>query len=261
MRFPAARLLPLALLAVSACASTRPHVPASDERALPARFPRHTLSEVLGELARADTLPGLSGNGALALNSPQQSGQFSFTLEAARAGRFYLTVSAFGIEGGRALARPDSVFLYNRLQNELLVARAADADRVLPVPLTSEDGFRTLAGTLRPSPTTGYTLEADQPGGLYLLRSADGRQVFTVDPTVWRVTRAVRYDAAGALAEELLMDRYDRSKGAWLPFRLSVRRPADRLAATLLFEDLHPTATPDIPERLRVPSGTTRRKL
>ncbi|HYE58709.1 MAG TPA: hypothetical protein VD948_09395, partial [Rhodothermales bacterium] len=75
------------------------------------------------------------------------------------------------------------------------------------------------------------------------------------------VVRAVRYDAAGALAEEILMDRYDQSGGTWLPFRLSVRRPADRFAATLLFEELRPTGSPEIPDRLRVPSGTRRRTL
>jgi hypothetical protein len=261
MRSASVPLLALAVLSLAACSSTRPHVPTPEGRPLPDRYPRHTLAEVLAEIARADTLRGLTGQGTLALNSPQQSGQFSFGLGAARTGHFYVTISAFGIEGGRALVRPDSFFLHNRVENELIVGRSEDAGAVLPVPLTSVDGFRALVGTLRPDPAAGYTLSVNAGAAQYLVRSADGRRVFAVDPTVWRVVRAVRYDASGALAEEILMDRYDRSGGAWLPYRLSVRRPPYRFAATLLFETLRPTATPEIPDRLRVPSGTRRRTL
>ena len=261
MRPAPARLLPLVALVLGACSSTRPHVPTPDGRPLPDRYPRHTLAEVLAEIARADTLRGLTGNGTLALTSPQQNGQFAFDLAAARTGHFYVTVSAFGIEGGRALVRPDSFFLHNRVENELIVGPTTRAAAVLPVPLTSEDGFRTLEGTLRPAPSAGYTLGVNEGEAEYLIRSSDGRRVFAVDPTIWRVVRAVCYDAAGALAEEILMDRYDRSGGTWLPFRISVRRPADRFAATLLFEEQHPTLSPEIPDRLRVPSGTRRRTM
>ncbi len=78
---------------------------------------------------------------------------------------------------------------------------------------------------------------------------------------LWRVVRAVRYDAAGALAEEILIDRYDPDAAVPLPGRVSVRRPADRLAATLLFERLDPSPDPDVPTELRVPSGVRRTAL
>ena len=178
---------------------------------LPADFGRHRAADVLARLAAADTLAGLTGRGRLLLNSPDQSGTFDVDLRAARDGRFVLTVSALGIEGGRALVRPDSVFLHNRIDNTLQLGPTARAAARLPFPLDGPDGFRLLAGTLRPVPAVGYTVEADRDEGVYRLRSADGRTVYSVDPTVWRVVRVVRYDAAGALSEEVLTDRYDLS--------------------------------------------------
>ena len=256
---PRLAVLAAVVLTAAGCAAVRPKTAARP--GLPDRFPRHTLAEVLGAVAAADTLAGLTARGEVVLASPDQNGRFATALDAARDGRMYLTVSALGIEGGRALVRPDSFFLHNRLENELTLGRTEDAGSLLPLPLSATDGFRALTGTLRPETAAGFALDTDLRQGLYLVRSADGRRVFTVDPALWRVVRVVRYDGGGALAEEILYDAYAPDGGALLPHRISVRRPADRFAATLVFRTAHPTATPDVPDRLRVPAGTRRRPL
>ncbi len=265
-RIPAHRipalLVALVVLVASGCTATRRAATDADGGVpLPPDFGRHTLADVLARLDAADSLVGVRGSGRLLVTSPQQNGSFDMDLRGARDGRFYLTVSALGIEGARALVRPDSVFLYNRIENELTLGPAARATALLPFPLDGPAGFRLLTGTLRPDPAAGYTLEANRSEGHYLLRSADGRNIVAVDPALWRIVRAVRYDASGALAEEILIDRYDAAEAVPLPGRVSVRRPADRLAATLLFERLAPSQDPDVPSELRVPTGTRRRAL
>ena len=265
-RVPAHRvpalLVAVLVLVASGCASTR-RAASDADGAVPliADFGRHSLADVVARLDAADSLAGVRGSGRLLVTSPQQNGSFDMDLRGARDGRFYLTVSALGIEGARALVRPDSVFLYTRIETELTLGPADKATALLPFPLDGPAGFRLLTGTLRPDPATGYTMEANRSKGHYLLRSADGRSIVAVDPALWRIVRAVRYDASGALAEEILIDRYDAAEAVPLPGRISIRRPADRLAATLLFERLAPSQDPDVPAELRVPTGTRRRAL
>ena len=249
-------------LLLAGCASTRPRTSSNDEaRGLPGRFPRHSAGEVVGYLAASDTLEGLDAGGDLVVASPSQNGRFSMSLDAARDGRLYLTAGALGIEGVRALVRTDSFFVHNRIENELLLGRTEDAGASLPIPLDVTDGFRTLTGTIRPETAAGFEITADAEQGVYLLRSSDGRRVYTVDPAIWRVTRFVRYEAGGALGEEVLFDRFEDADGVLLPRRVSLRRPADRLAATLLYDRAREVASPDIPDRLRVSPGTRRRTL
>ena len=257
------RFLLVVLLAVAAVGCTGPRrvaAPDADAPSLPADFGRHSAADILARLAAGEgTHAGLAGRGRLLVTSPDENGTFDIDLRAARDGRFYLTVSALGIEGARALARPDSVFLYNRLDNTLQLGPTDRAAALLPFPLDGPAGFQLLSGLLRPASAAGVTVEADRREGVYRLRSADGRTVYSVDPTVWRVVRVVRYDAANALAEEVLTDRYEPTDALPLPARVSVRRPAARTAATLLFDRLAPTDDPNVPATLSVPSGVRRR--
>ena len=261
---PAARalLLPvLALLALSGCRTVQT-VGGERTGSLPPDFGRHTLADVLGHLAGADTLRGLSGEATLVLQSPQQSGTFDARLAAAPDGRAYVQVSAFGIAGARALLRPDSAFVHNLLQREFVAVDAARAADVLPIPVAPSDFFDVLAGTFRPADASGYVLSVDRPNGLYLLRSTDGRRVVSVDPRVWRVARAVRYmTSGGGIGEEVLWANYTATRGAVLPRRVTVRQPASSTTVVLLLSGVGPDASPPIPARLSVPSGTSRRTL
>ncbi|MCA0269278.1 MAG: DUF4292 domain-containing protein [Bacteroidetes bacterium] len=229
---------------------------------LPSNFGQHTLPDVLAHLADADTLTGLSGDGTLVIQSPQQSGTYDLSLAAASTGRASLTVSSFGIAGARALVRPDSVFVYNVLQRELLAADARRAADVLPVPVGPSDLFDLLTGTFRPADVATYALSVDRANGLYLLRSPDGRRVLAVDPRVWRVVRAVRYaTSGGGVQEEVLWANYASSGSALLPRRLTVRQPGANTSVVLLLSGVRPDPAPAIPTRLNVPAGVSRRVL
>lgn len=229
---------------------------------LPSDFGRHTLANVLARLADADTLRGLSGDGTIVVQSPQQSGTYDLALTAASDGRASLTVSSFGIAGARALVRPDSVFVYNALQRELLAADARRAAEVLPVPVGPSDLFDLLTGTFRPADVSTYALAVDRANGLYLLRSPDGKRVLAVDPRVWRVTRAVRYaTSGGGVQEEILWANYAASGSALLPRRLTVRQPGASSSVVLLLSGVRPDAAPSVPARLTVPAGVPRRTL
>lgn len=230
--------------------------------ALPSDFGRHSRADVLARLAAADTLTGLSGDGTIVIQSPQQSGTYDLALAAEATGRASLSVSSFGITGARALVRPDSVFVYNLLQRELLAADARRAAEVLPIPVGPSDLFDLLTGTFRPADVATYTLSVDRPNGLYLLRSPDGRRVLAVDPRVWRVVRAVRYaTSGGGVQEELLWANYAANGSALLPRRLTVRQPGANTSVVLLLSGVRPNVSPSIPARLSVPAGTARRTL
>lgn len=248
-------------LVATGCKTIQPTSGDLAQGELPSDFGRHRAADVLARLAAADTLTGLAGAASLAVQSPQMTDTYDATLAAASTGHAFLEVGKLGFVGARVLARPDSAFVHNVLQRELLVVDARRAPEVLPIPLSSADLFDVLAGTLRPADAATYTLSTDTRNGYYLLRSPDGRRVLSVDPRVWRLARAVRYETAGGgVAEEILWTNYRTSGGAVLPGRVTVRQPGSRTQAVLLLSGVRPAA-PSIPARLSVPAGTARRSL
>ncbi len=252
------RLYPfLLLVALSACSASRPAFEAP-VRALPDAFPNHTAAQIRERVAAAaQGLDGLAAEGDIALSSPRQSGRFGMRLVADAGGHLYLTIRpGFGIEAARVLVRPDSFFVHNRLDNTLLYGSTVDALAALPVPLSAEDGFATVAGLLVPPVGPGATLRADSL--YYYLTSADGRRVVTVDPALWRVVRSVTYSAGGALEEERRFERFVQVDRWVLPQRVFIVRPEDRLQATLVYRKLTPNPAEAPPARLVVGESARR---
>lgn len=250
--------LPLAAaLFVAACGSSRPAFDAPDA-ALPGAFPNHSPAEIREAVARGtEAFRGVYAEGDIAVTSPAQNGRFGMRLTAADSGFLYLTVHpGFGIEAARVLVRPDSFFVHNRIENTLQLGPMAAALAALPVPVTADEGFATVTGTLLPPADRDWSLRADT--ALYYLSSPDGRRVVTVDPALWRVVRTVQYDATGALEEERRFERFADVGGQAFPRRIVIHRPGDRIQATLLYRDLTLDPAEGPPAALSVGAGVRR---
>lgn len=251
---PFVRSVLFLFLLLSGCAGTRvldrgPAAPLAEN------FPNHAFEDVVARVTQdRGAFTGVQGRGELSLNSPTQSGRFGLNLLASEAGRVLIAGSAFGIEGVRALVRPDSFFLYNRLENTLTLGATADASALLPLPTDAEAGFALLLGM---HVDTLHTWSMSARDGVYVLLREDGREAVQIDARLWRVIRSATYGTAGELVEERIWGAF-REPGNGLPalpHTLSIHRPADRLQAVLTFSTLvaNPANTP--PDRLSVPSG------
>ena len=250
------RFAPFLLIALAACSQSRPSFEAPDA-GLPDAFPNHNAAQIGARVAEGTVgLTGFYAEGDIALTSPQQNGRFGMKLTAARDGRLYLTIHpGFGIEAARILVRPDSFFVYNRIDKTLRLGSMDEAQAALPVPVTAEEGFATVTGTLA-APPPGWTLRADSL--LYHFTSPDGRSIVTVDPAVWRVVRSVRYDAGGALEEERRYERFAQVGDRVFPRRITIHRPGDRIQATLLYREITPNPSSQPPARIEVGAGVRR---
>lgn len=242
------------ILLLSGCAGTR-ILERSPSLPVAAGYPNHSLEEVISQVQRDRVdVTGVQGRGELVLNSPTQSGRFGLNMLASAEGRVLFAGSAFGIEGVRALVRPDSFFLYNRLENTLTLGATADAAALLPLPTDAEAGFAVLLG-MHVDDQHSWTMTARD--GVYVLLREDGREALQVDARIWRVVRSVSYADTGELVEERMWGEYREPGNGYpaLPHTISIHRPADRLRAVLTFGSLvaNPENTP--PARLSVPSG------
>ncbi len=242
---------------LAACSSSRPAIEAP-ATALPDAFPNHGAEQIRARVAEGlGALQGFRASGDIALTSPAQNGRFGMRLLAADPGNIYLTVRpGFGIEAARVLVRPDSFFVHNRIENTLTFGSMEDALTALPIPVTADEGFATITGTLLPPAGPGWTVSADSL--LYYFRSDDGRQVVTVDPTLWRVVRTVAYDAAGSLEEERRFERFAVVDGVTLARRITINRPADKVQATLLYSEIGVNPAEAPPALLDVGPNTRR---
>lgn len=246
----------LTVLVLAGCASTRPKAPQLDTT-LPEAFPYHTLEQIEQQLIlTSDTLHAFTGKANLSIQSPSRSGRFSADLRARRGDSLFLSISpGLGIEAARALVTPDSVFLYDRLQNQVTYGSLDEAAGLLALPIEGDDVFRNLLGLVVPDPAVDWRLEADT--AFYYLRDPTGTRTYTADPSIWRIVRYEQRTPAGELVEERVFSDFDRFEGVYLPRRVLFRRPPEKSTASLYYRslELNPEA---LSFALRT-SGSTRR--
>lgn len=230
-----ARLSLLALAAVLAgCLPRGPLVKDAPEGQAPAGYPDHSVAQIVGAVA-ASVAPvqSVAADGDLSFTSPNESQDATFSLRARLADSTVVTVRGpLGIEGGRGLVTPDSVFVINKLQQQFLLGPLSVADAV--VPGASVDGriARAALGLLVPEPDVPwslavadglYTLTGRLPGGV-------GSRVYTVDPTIWRVVRVIEFDAGGRQAGVQTVEAFDTVDGVVLPRRVRIEGAGTVLA-------------------------------
>ncbi|HET6567424.1 MAG TPA: DUF4292 domain-containing protein [Rhodothermales bacterium] len=218
------------------CAHTRPTVPGLPP--LPAQFPRHTADQILEHIIlSSDTLDAFRARASFSVRTPERAGSFSAEVRARAHDSLYLSISpGFGIEAARALVTPDSLYLYDRIHNELLYGSVQDAQGALGIPVDDPDLFRSFLGIIFPDPNVAWTVRAND--SLYTLTDPTGVQRYTIDPRLWRVTTYQQVSPEGAIVEERAFSDFDVFDGVYLPRRISFRMPVDHSSASLYYRDL-----------------------
>ena len=187
-------------------------------------FPDHSTERIIAAV-EASVAPVLSAaaDGDLAITSPDGDQSASFSLRARLADSVTVTVRGpLGIEAGRALVTPDSVFVVNKLARQFLLGPIAFADTF--VPGASVDGriARAALGLLVPERGPAWTRSVDDDAYRLTARlDGGGGREYTVDPTVWRVVRVREFGPDGTLVGVQSVEAFDTVDGVVLPRRVS----------------------------------------
>lgn len=221
---------------LSGCARTRPV--GRIEAELPSGFPGHAPSQIQSLVERsADSLRALRVRAALSLSTPERSGRFSADIRERRDDSLYISLSpGLGIEAARVLVTPDSVFLYDRMENQLTYGAIEEAGSLLPIPVDLGSLFQNLAGTLVPRVDAEWRVLADST--TYQLLSPDETRLYVVDPRIWRVIRYEERTLGGQLIEERIFSAFAPVEGIYVPQQLRFRRPFEESTVALTYRRL-----------------------
>ena len=230
----------LAVGLMAACGATRG---IRDAAELPDEFPNQSSEEIQQRLqAGADTLVSFKTVSRAAIATPEGSSQFTAVVDQRRDDSVRIDVRIqFGIEAARILFTRDSVFVYDRVKKTLYYGDTASAGSLLPLPWRSPDLFLDILGLSAIEVDGTWSVEADSAH--YYLTSLDGHKKLIVDPALWRIVRSEVRDATGNLQEERTFLDFDRFDGVILPRRIVIRRPTDRVSATISHRSI--TLNPD----------------
>jgi hypothetical protein len=237
---PTRSLLPLCALTVAlaltalGCRSTA----STAAGELPARFPNHSADQIRQQiLLGADTLRAFTAKARVSIDAPSRSGQFSATIRQRRGDSLFMSLSpGLGIEAARILVTPDSVFIYDRINQRLRYGSLQEAQSRLPAPLAVGRGFDVLLGFMAPNAGSQWTVSADST--TYRLATPGGRRKLVVDPTRWRATRYTRYAADSTLMEERTFSEFTTFDGVTIPRRIQVRRTDPDVSASVFYREV-----------------------
>lgn len=223
---------------------------------MPEAFPNHSADDIRTAIQRpTDSLRSFAADARVSVRSPGQSRSFNADVRQRRADSLFMRFTLFGMEGGRMLLTPDSVFFYDRRKSTLRVGPIAQARRFLPAPVASDEVFANMLGLVAPDPGTDWQVEADST--VYLLTDPTGRRQWTVDPSYWRVVRYVERAVDGRVLEKRQFSNFRRVEGVVVPHKVVFRRPADDLMAQINYENIR-LNPPGLSFDLGVPSNLPR---
>lgn len=229
-----ARWTVLPLMLVLGCTSTRPPLPP----AFAPGYPNHTLREILAHLhPLPDSITAFSANVSLSIQSPERSGQFNARIDHRRADSLYMSLRAtvLNVEAVRFLLTPDSFYVYNRIEKQLLYGPVSLAEQFLPPPLAVPEIFPALLGQMLPDTSVAWAVQPDS--GRYILQDTYCRYV--IDPHQWQVVQYQAYDASGMILDEREYALFEPVATLLLPRRIVLRRPAEEVVAALFYRSLH----------------------
>lgn len=222
-------------LLVTGCKST---APTAKSPGLPERFPNHSVDEIQRQILRdTDTLRSFSATARITVRSPEETQSFNAVVRQQRADSLFMRFSLFGIEGGRLLLTPDSVFYYDTRKGVLRVGPVTDLQEIFPGPVSSGRLFENMLGLIAPEPTTSWTVQADS--SRYYLTNPIVRERYAVDPRRWRVVRYVKKGFDGTVVQKRLFSRFKTVEGILMPHRVSFRRPPEGLAAVVTYREVN----------------------
>jgi hypothetical protein len=226
---------------------------------MPEAFPNHSADQIRQFIRQpTDTLTTFAGEARVSVRTPQQNRSFNADVRQRRADSLFMRFSLFGMEGGRMLLTPDSVFFYDSRNRSLRVGPLADAQSLLPVPVATGEVFANMLGLIAPNDGTDWTVEADS--ALYYLSDPTGRRQWTIDPTRWRVVRYTEEATDGTVLEKRHFSDFRLVRGVVVPHQVIFRRPPENLMARIDYDTIRLNPS-DLSFGLGVPSSVPRRPL
>lgn len=241
---------------VVGCSST---APTAEAPALPDAFPNHSLEAIQTQIRQStDTLRRFTATARVRIRTPEQSRSFNAQIRQRRADSLYMRFSLFGVEGGRLLLTPDSVFIYDARSHRLQFGPVAVAQQIFPIPVGTGRVFENMLGLLAPAGTTDWSVQADSMR--YYLADPTDQERFTIDPRRWRALRYVKESASGRVLEERVFSNFKSVQGIQVPHRVQFRRPPDKLMALITYQDIHLNSS-DSSFELNVPDQIPREPI
>ncbi len=223
------RLAVVAVLSCAACVGTRPTLSPS----LPEAFPNHSADEILDRLsAGLDTLRSYSAESSVAVAGPGGTAHFSAHSRQRRGDSIRVDIRVqLGIEAARILVTNDSIYVYDRIKNTVYHGDIRSANHLFSAPWHSAELFMDMLGLRELPRDTEWMVQHDSTR-YFLADGDDGKTVF-IDPALWRIIRYEERTPSGTLIEERTFLDFDGFDGVPLPRRIVVRRPIDRVSATI----------------------------
>jgi hypothetical protein len=204
---------------------------------MPSAFPNHSADQIRTAIQQpADSLHSFAADARVSVRSPQQNRSFNADVRQRRADSLFMRFTLFGMEGGRMLLTPDSVFFYDRRRSALQVGPISKARRLLPAPVASDEVFANMLGLLAPDAGINWRVQADS--ALYHLSDPTGRRHWTVDPSHWRVVRYTEQAPDGSVIEKRNFSDFRLVEGVVVPHTVVFKRPADDLMAQINYQNI-----------------------
>jgi len=204
---------------------------------MPSAFPNHSAEQIRAAIIRpTDSLQSFAADARVSVRSPQQNRSFNADVRQRRADSLFMRFTLFGMEGGRMLLTPDSVFFYDRRRSTLRVGPITEARRLLPAPVASDEVFANMLGFIAPDPGTAWSVTADS--SLYQLTDPSGRRQWTVDPSRWRPVHYVEKAPDGSVVESRKFSNFRLVDGVVVPHTVVFRRPPDDMMAQINYENI-----------------------
>jgi len=141
-----------------------------------------------------------------------------------------------GIEGARVLVTPDSAFVYDRIEKQLVAGTPEGVSDALPVAVAGTDLVDMATGFYTSDPDADWIITADSLQ-LVLMRS-DERVRLIIDPEIWRITNLQFRDAEGTILEERWYTNFALFNQTLLPRRMALSRPSEDTRLTMVLRTL-----------------------
>ncbi len=201
----------------------------------------------------------LLAQGQLSMKTPLYSGALIAEISHRSADSLLMIfrIQGFGIEGGRLLVTPDSLFFYDRFSQTL---RTAESNHpALPSFFSVQNALGKMLGFVRPPRGVNLKIRSSRDG--LVLEDSLLHRTYAVDPNYWRVVHMTQHDSLGTLMEALHYDNFFDVNGSYFPRQVIYRNPLENTNAILNYRSLAvndsiPSMSLDLPidtERVELP--------
>ncbi len=251
--FVGATLLAAFVLSISGCSGSSK---TTNDAELPSAFPNHSAEQIISQLRGApENIQGVFAKTSVKVRSPERNAGFNANISHRRNDSLFMSVRVtFGIEAAKALVTPDSFFVYDRIKKKVYYGHVSNARDHLPIPVGNEGMMNTLLGYELPSPGLRWIVSSDS--ATYKLTSPDGRESYSIDPTIWRVTEHLISDDDTVQEFRKYSDFVPRD-GFLFPENLEFGQPEKNSSASIRIRSLEVNPN-DLDFEFNVSSSATR---